>query len=75
MFMKLFDCQIEKLKDYRGIGEIPKDYDEYWNRAKAEMEKMPIYFRLVPASFFVIQQKLSIYILQELAVQKFTASF
>ena len=50
--MKLFDCQIEKLKDYRGIGEAPKDYDEYWNRAKAEMEKMPINFRLVPASFF-----------------------
>ena len=28
------------------------NYDEYWNKAKAEMEKMPIDFRLVPASFF-----------------------
>ncbi|MBO5136936.1 MAG: alpha/beta fold hydrolase [Spirochaetaceae bacterium] len=49
--MELYHCQTEKLKDYKGVGNAPEDYDEYWSRAKKEMEAMPVNYRLVPAEF------------------------
>ncbi|WP_139902146.1 alpha/beta fold hydrolase [Clostridium thermarum] len=48
---KLYECQIEHLKDYRGIGEAPEDYDEYWERAKRDLEKASLDYELVNSDF------------------------
>ncbi|WP_165000838.1 acetylxylan esterase [Xylanivirga thermophila] len=48
---KLYACQTEHLKDYRGIGDAPKDYDEYWKRAKADLDKVSLEYELVKSDF------------------------
>jgi Acetyl xylan esterase (AXE1). len=48
---KLYECQIEHLKDYRGIGDPPKDYDEYWARARKDLENVSLEYELVKSDF------------------------
>lgn len=47
---KLYECQTEHLKDYRGIGKEPVDYDEYWQRAKADLKKCSLKYELKRSS-------------------------
>ena len=35
--MPLVDMPLEKLKTYEGVSPCPKDIDEYWDTAIAEM--------------------------------------
>jgi cephalosporin-C deacetylase len=48
---KLYECQIEHLKDYKGIGDPPKDYDEYWARARKDLENASLEYELVKSDF------------------------
>lgn len=44
---------LEQLKTYEGINTKPKDFDEYWDRAIAEMEAVDPKVELVQSSFQV----------------------
>jgi len=46
-----FDFPLEKLKTYQGINPRPGDFDEYWDRALAEMHAVAPRVELVPADF------------------------
>ncbi len=46
-----FDFSYEKLQDYQGINPKPADFDQYWDRALAEMRAMDDEVELVPADF------------------------
>ena len=35
--MPMLDMPLEKLKKYKGTNPRPADFDEYWDRAVAEM--------------------------------------
>lgn len=48
---KLYGERIESLETYRGIGSAPKDYDEYWNRAKEDLKKASLDYKLEEADF------------------------
>lgn len=48
---KLYECQIEHLKNYKGLGEAPADYDEYWARAKKDLENVSLEYELVKSDF------------------------
>ncbi|HEY5585482.1 MAG TPA: acetylxylan esterase [Ruminiclostridium sp.] len=47
---KLYECRTEHLKDYRGIGKEPADYDDYWNRAKADLKECSLEYELVESN-------------------------
>lgn len=46
-----FDMPLEKLYQYQGINPRPADFDEYWDRALAEMRSIDPQVELVPADF------------------------
>lgn len=48
--MPLSDMPLESLKTYRGRAIRPKDFDAYWDRAIAEMEKLGTGCDLIPAA-------------------------
>ncbi len=47
--MPCFDLPLEALKEYRGSGDRPADFDAYWSRAIAEMEGLGTAYHLEPA--------------------------
>src|SRR5688572_13887185 len=47
-FMPLIDMPLEKLKGYEGRTPRPADFDEYWDRALAEMEATDARVELEP---------------------------
>lgn len=47
----LYECQTEKYKSYRGVGDAPADYNEYWDRAKIELSRASLSYELVSAKF------------------------
>lgn len=49
--MPQIDMSLEELKKYRGINPKPADFDEYWDRAIAEMEKIDPKLELKEAKF------------------------
>ena len=49
--MKLFDNQIDKLKDYMGKGNAPEDFDAYWGRAINELNSISLEYELVKSDF------------------------
>jgi len=49
----MFDMPFEELKVYNGINPRPDDFDEYWERALAEMRAVDPQVELVPAGFQV----------------------
>jgi Acetyl esterase (deacetylase) len=46
-----FDYPLETLKTYRGINPRPADYDQYWEKALAEMHALDPQVELIPAEF------------------------
>jgi Acetyl esterase (deacetylase) len=48
---KLYNGQIERLNDYRGVGDAPAGYDGYWHRAKADLHSASLDYELVEAAF------------------------
>lgn len=51
--MPLVDMPLEKLLHYEGRNPRPDDFDEYWDRALAEMRALDARVELVPAEFQV----------------------
>lgn len=49
--MPLVDMPLEQLREYQGINPKPDDFDEYWERALAEMSAVEPNVELIPASF------------------------
>lgn len=47
----LFDMPVEKLYTYEGTNPRPADFDEYWDKALAEMNAVDPQIELVPADF------------------------
>jgi len=47
----LFDMPVEKLYTYEGTNPRPADFDEYWDKALAEMNAVDPQIELVPAAF------------------------
>ena len=33
---------VNNFKDYLGLGKKPKDFDEFWNKGKKEVDKLTI---------------------------------
>ena len=48
--MSVFEMPLEELYRYEGRNERPADFDEYWNRAVAEMEELGVGCELIPAA-------------------------
>jgi cephalosporin-C deacetylase len=46
-----FDFSFEKLQTYQGINPRPHDFDEYWDRALAELDTLDLDVELIPAEF------------------------
>lgn len=49
--MPVVDMPLEQLKVYAGTNPRPKDFDQYWNRAIAEMHALDSQLQLVPSTF------------------------
>lgn len=49
--MPIVDKPLEELKEYKGINPRPLDFDEYWDRAIAEMKAVNRDLAIVPADF------------------------
>jgi len=51
--MPVIDLPLEQLKTYKGTNPRPKDFDEYWDSAIAEMHAIDPQLELVPSAFQV----------------------
>lgn len=51
--MPLIDMPLDELKNYKGTNPKPADFDEYWERALAELDAASLEIELIPASFQV----------------------
>lgn len=51
--MPIFDMPLEELRKYRGINPKPKDFDEYWERARKEMQNTDSKVQWIAADFQV----------------------
>jgi cephalosporin-C deacetylase len=51
--MPMIDMPLEELKGYQGINPCPKDFDEYWDNAIAEMKAVDPCVELIPSEFQV----------------------
>jgi cephalosporin-C deacetylase len=49
--MPLIDMPLEQLKEYRGRNPRPDDFEEYWDRAVAEMKATDPQLEMIPAKF------------------------
>jgi len=49
--MPVFEMPLEELRTYQGTNPRPDDFDEYWARALAELERTENRVELVPADF------------------------
>ncbi|MEI8342277.1 MAG: acetylxylan esterase [Verrucomicrobiota bacterium] len=49
--MPLIDKPLAELREYQGINPRPRDFDEYWDRALAEMNAVDPQLELRPANF------------------------
>ncbi len=47
----LFDMPFEKLESYQGTNPRPADFDDYWEKGRAEMRAVDPQVELVPADF------------------------
>lgn len=51
--MPIFEMSLAELKNYQGRNPRPVDFDDYWERALAEMHEVDPRVELVPAEFQV----------------------
>jgi len=49
--MPIIDMPLEQLRTYQGTNPRPTDFDEYWERALAEMRAVDPQIELVPSTF------------------------
>ncbi|HHU51559.1 MAG TPA: acetylxylan esterase [Firmicutes bacterium] len=48
--MPVFELPLAELKNYQGRNTRPADFDDYWERALAEMRRVDPEVELVPAT-------------------------
>lgn len=51
--MPIFDLPLEELKKYKGSTPCPEDFDEYWDKALAEMQSIDPKVELIKSEFQV----------------------
>ena len=49
--MPMLDMPVEELKKYQGVNPRPEDFDDYWDRAIAEMHAVDQKVELIKADF------------------------
>lgn len=49
--MAVFEMPLEELKKYTGVNPKPDDFDQYWERALAEMRQVKPEIELIPSDF------------------------
>lgn len=49
--MSIFDLPLEELQKYNGINPCPNDFDEYWDKALAEMREINPQVKLIKSEF------------------------
>ncbi len=49
--MPLIDMSLEKLYEYKGVNPRPDDFDEFWDKALAELDTVDPKMTFTPASF------------------------
>jgi len=49
--MPALDLPLKELQNYRGSSPLPKDFDSYWDKALAELDKAGTVYTLEPAEF------------------------
>lgn len=49
--MPVIDMPLDQLRQYHGINPCPKDFDEFWLRALAEMNAVKPDIEMIPAEF------------------------
>ena len=49
--MPNIDMPLEELIKYKGINERPTDFDDYWGKALAELDKQGLDYTLEKADF------------------------
>ena len=49
--MPVVDMPIEQLENYKGVSPKPADFDEYWEKALAEMNATDPQVELIKADF------------------------
>jgi len=69
--MPLVDMPVEKLFEYKGISPCPKDIDEYWDKALAEMNRVNHKAEFIKKDFPSKLQKCMIYIIQAQKMREF----
>ena len=47
--MPIIDMPLEELQRYQGTNPRPEDFDEYWDKALAEMQAVDPEVELIPA--------------------------
>ena len=51
--MPIIDMPLEELQRYQGTNPRPEDFDEYWDKALAEMQAVDPEVELIPSDFQV----------------------
>lgn len=49
--MPMIDMPLEELRSYRGCTPAPEDFDEYWRRAREELDAVTPRVSIVPSGF------------------------
>ena len=49
--MPMLDFPLEELKQYRGSGTVPSDFDAYWTKALGELDNVSLEYSTVSAEF------------------------
>ena len=49
--MPMLDMPLGELEKYKGINPVPADFDEYWERALAELDNQSLEYELEPIDF------------------------
>ena len=49
--MPMIDMPLEELKEYKGVNPKPADFDEYWEKALAEMNAVDPKVEFIKSEF------------------------
>ena len=72
--MPIVDMPVAELRQYKGSTPRPADFDAYWDRALAELDRASLELELVPADFTSTALNATTCTTPALAARGFTAS-
>ena len=70
--MPVFELPLDKLREYQGRNPRPADFEDYWDRALAEMRAVDPGIELVPHELNARTPSVSISILRAWAEREYT---